>query len=225
MTLDALNTSRVSLEVHINTWFTLSGSEIIRTRCGTRPGSPLADIIFHVLMTSVRTDIEEWIGQQTSLRSIMQEAGISPVTIIWSDDVAIPWAAHHPQQLIDELQLLIAQVDHQFTRRGLELHFGQCKTNVVLTFTGPGASDFCRQFLLCDSPGLHCTMTDARDQWVPITPTYKHLGVMFSSEHDLTVELRHRKGQAKHAFTQLSKPELCNRHLPLSTRVRLSRPW
>lgn len=225
MTLDALNTSRVSLEVHINTWFTLSGSEIIRTRCGTRPGSPLADIILHVLMTSVRTDIEEWIGQQTSLRSIMQEAGISPVTIIWSDDVAIPWAAHHPQQLIDELQLLIAQVDHQFTRRGFELHFGQGKTNLVLTFTGPGASDFCRQFLLCDSPGLHCTMTDGRDQWVPITPTYKHLGVMFSSEHDLTVELRHRKGQAKHAFTQLSKPELCNRHLPLSTRVRLSRPW
>ena len=37
-------------DIHTDTWLTLSQAEWIRTKRGTRPGSPLADAIFHVAM-------------------------------------------------------------------------------------------------------------------------------------------------------------------------------
>ena len=115
---------RLLRDVHTDTWFTLSGHELIRTRRGTRPGSPLADIVFHVIMTSIMADVEAWIFQQSAFRHHMDCLGLSPITIIWSDDVAIPWAANSPHQLVQEISQLTAQVEHQFARRGFELNFG-----------------------------------------------------------------------------------------------------
>ena len=51
-------------DIHTDTWFTLSQAELIRTRRGTRPGSPLADAIFHVVMAQIMSEVRSWIYTQ-----------------------------------------------------------------------------------------------------------------------------------------------------------------
>ena len=215
------NLVRLLRDVHADTWFTLSGQELIRTRRGTRPGSPLADIIFHVIMTSIMSDVNAWIAQQSTFCHLMDQMGLAPISIIWSDDVAIPWAANTPDQLLQDVAQLTVQVEHQFSRRGFELNFGPGKTNAIITFKGPRAPEFRRQHLLGESPGISCELTSGNLQWLPFVPSYKHLGAMIASTHDFAVELTHRIGQAKSAFSQLARPVLCNRHLPQTIRIRL----
>ena len=44
---------------------------------GTRPGSPLADIIFHVLMADCLIELNAWIQSDPSYSSILADLGIS----------------------------------------------------------------------------------------------------------------------------------------------------
>jgi len=54
-----------------------------------------------------------------------------------------------------------------------------------------------------------------------ILPANKHLGIVFTSDHGLDLEIRCRIGAAKAAFVHLAKPLLTNKHLPLKTRLQL----
>ena len=51
-------------DVHTNTWFTVAGtSRIARSRTGTRPGNPLADLLFALIidpaLDSIKHDLAE----------------------------------------------------------------------------------------------------------------------------------------------------------------------
>ena len=83
---------QVLQDVHVDAWCCLNRSKIIRTRRGTRPGSPLADAVFHVLMAEIVRDLDSWILQQTDYVELLRSFGLTPVSLTWADDLAIPWA-------------------------------------------------------------------------------------------------------------------------------------
>ena len=56
--------------------------------------------------------------------------------------------------------------------------------------------------------------------WLHFVSSYKHLGTVFASNHDLMCELRARVGMSKSAFAQISRPILTNRNLPLHLRLQ-----
>ena len=43
----------------------------IRTKRGTRPGSPLADGIFHVIMAHIMADVRHWITEQDDFMQLL----------------------------------------------------------------------------------------------------------------------------------------------------------
>eukprot|EP00438_Fugacium_kawagutii_P005837 Skav231067 [mRNA] locus=scaffold524:41617:47142:- [translate_table: standard] len=217
---------KLLMDIHQETWFTLKHQfEVVVTRRGTRPGSPLADIIFHIVMWDVARDLRAWLSRQTDLQAIAAECDVVIEPIFWSDDLAIPWASRHASALAAEMGRLMRVVRQLFHKRGFTLNMNKGKTSAILTFRGKGAPACRQQHLLTSMPSLDCPPDGDDDDplSLPLVSKYKHLGTYVTEDHSLDQELAVRIGMAQQMFSTLARPVLCNRHLPLSTRVRLYR--
>ena len=61
-------------DVHSSTWMTLGRAQkVATTKRGTRPGSPLANCIFHVSMSNILHHLQAWIDTQPAYNAILQE--------------------------------------------------------------------------------------------------------------------------------------------------------
>eukprot|EP00435_Cladocopium_sp_Y103_P067728 s750_g30.t1 len=64
-------------DIHSHTWMSIDKVNFAVMRRGTRPGSPLADCVFHLLMSDMMTDFNQWVAAQTDYQDILTEMGIS----------------------------------------------------------------------------------------------------------------------------------------------------
>eukprot|EP00435_Cladocopium_sp_Y103_P035191 s524_g9.t1 len=212
---------RLVKDLHHGTWLTLDGEVYVRTRRGTRPGSPLADAVFHLLMGDVVKSIRAWITENADYMHLLQQVDLEPPIVVWSDDLAIVWATNQPAALPHAVACLMAEVDRQFGRRGFTINYDQGKSAAVVTFVGPQAPECRRQYSLVPKPGIEVEVSAQRTEWLHFVASYKHLGSYFSSSRSMEQEIRHRIGQAHGAFTQLARPLVCNSHYPRHIRLRL----
>ena len=211
-------------DVHHHTWFILPNHpRITLTRKGTRPGSPLADVIFHALMLDITIEIENWLDQQRDYCSIREELSLPMPAVVWSDDLAICWASRSAQNLVPGIQDLISIVHQIFSRRGFSLNMNYGKTMAVPHFRGEKAPALRKEFVLTANPGVLCPLRDGDSQWLHFASKYKHLGVYQSADGGFGPELHYRCGVAHSTFVALAKPILCNRHLPVRVRINLYR--
>ena len=208
-------------DVHTDTWFTVTSKEIVRTTRGTRPGSPLADSVFHVIMTHVITEVRQWLCNREDFQALLGSLGLPTLSIVWADDVAIPLATERASELLPFVHALVKFIDGRFTQQGFTINYDLNKTNVVISFQGQDAPALRRQYLLHERPGMTCELGPDRKVWLHFKPHYKHLGFTYAATQTLEVEIRQRIGQAQQAMTQLSRPILANRHIPEHLRVRL----
>ena len=191
------------------------------TKRGTRPGSPMADIIFHCLMHDIQEELQDWLLQQEDFLNICHQAGVTPLQVIWSDDLAIPWATREAEHLPQALSDLLEAVRDIFQRRGFKLNLNKNKTSVVATFRGKGAPRLRREVLLTGQGGHKVIFQDKTEHWLHYLTAYKHLGTYYTADLDMDLELRYRLGMARSTFTTLAKPIFCNRRLPIQIRFRL----
>ena len=216
---------RLVRDIHAETWCSLPNGQYLHTHRGTRPGSPLADIVFHILMASVAKRIDGWIDQNQIHKDILGGAHDDVLTfipsVLWADDIAVPLATSEAQNLVPLLQKLLAEVKGYMRELGFTLNFARGKTSAVVSFRGKNAAKLRQQFQLVAMPGIQCFFEDGTEHWLHFVPAYKHLGTVFTSDHGLDLEISCRIGVAKAAFAHLSKPLLTNKHLPLKTRLQL----
>ena len=213
---------RLLRDIHAHTWFVLAGNnqQMIWTKRGTRPGSPLADAIFHVLMASIVGDLRTWLSQQEDIVSLMASLHLQPVMVIWSDDLAVPIATLTASSLLPRLADLAAEVTRQFKRRGFTVNFTPGKTSAVVSFVGRDAPALRRQHLLGPTAEIAIAVDADQTAWLSFTNTYKHLGAQFAASHSCEPELRQRVGMSKATFSKLSRMVLCNRHFPVQLRIQ-----
>ena len=209
-------------DIHCFTWYQLEVSDgPTVTRRGTRPGSPLADCVFHVLMLDIIVELNEWIRQQSDYAELLGEMEIQIDTVVWSDDLAIPWCSRQASDIIPALLQLLRKVYTCFDRRGFQLNLAKQKTSAVISFRGPGSKSLRETYYLKPHGGIPCRFSDGSDGLLHVVPMYKHLGTYFTEKHDLEAEIGVRIGMAWSAFQSISKPILSNRHLPLKVRSQL----
>ena len=210
-------------DLHTDTWMYVPGAQVpIVTKKGTRPGSPLADCIFHVLMTDIAKDLNALIADDRQFQKIMQKADLHVESIIWADDVAIPVATETASDLPQAIEHILVSAHAIFMKRGFTLNMQKGKTSVVATFRGPGAPIMRAKFQLCARPGIEVCF-NGQMTFVHFVGHYKHLGTIFSSSHTMDQEIATRIGLAKSAFAQVAATILCNRNIPEHTRVRMFR--
>eukprot|EP00435_Cladocopium_sp_Y103_P068714 s750_g32.t1 len=177
-------------DIHTNTWMTVGrGRSLATTRRGTRPGNPLADCIFHVLMAEILRQLQEWIDTQDAFTSILQEFDVPGGTVTWADDLAIPWATRQATALPQAIRKVWLFVKDLFGKFGFLLNMDKGKTSVVLTFRGPGAPLLRKQFQLGDRPG-DTIEVDGSTIFLHYVPHYKHSGAWITPTQRQLQKLR-----------------------------------
>lgn len=212
---------RLLQSVHDSTWTTINGQGFIRTHRGTRPGSPLADAIFHYIMFDFSRCMQQFLHDHGHTEFIMEQTGMEVDMVIWSDDLAIPILTLNPADLLPAMMALLDFARAEFASRGFQINLGKGKTSIVATFCGAGAADTRRKFQLIPQPGIHHSFSDGVPRFVHLAPAYRHLGTLFTSDQKLDAEIAYRIGTAMAAFEQVRKRLLVNRHLPLRLRLQL----
>ena len=208
-------------DVHASTWMSIGTHNVILTHKGTRPGSPIADAIFHFIMFDVSRHISRFLDDHGHSRLIAERLHFDIESIIWSDDLAIPIVTEHCEQLVPALLRLLDHVRALFLDRGFQLNLTKGKTGVVATFSGPSAASQRKLYQLLPQPGVHHQFVDQQDCFVHFMPAYRHLGTLYTSDQKLDAEIAARIGSAASAFAQVSRRLLTNRHLPQELRLQL----
>lgn len=212
---------RLLRNVHDSTWTTINGQEYIRTHRGTRPGSPIADAIFHFIMYDFSLSLQRYLELAGHTQFLEDELQMEANMVIWSDDLAVPVVTHTATELVPALMQLLDFVKREFAARGFMLNLAKGKTGIVATFCGTGAAALRRQYQLIPQPGVQHTFEDGMEHFVHMSPSYRHLGTLYTSDQQLDAEISFRIGVAVAAFEQIKKNLLANRHFPFKLRLQL----
>ena len=195
-------------DIHCETWTSPNGSDILHTNRGTRPGSPLADVIFHVVMIRIVAQIDIWLQEQPILQDALKTLGLNMQSVVWSDDLAIPLCTAQAQDLLPLLVSLLQYVYHVFEQFGFELNLDPGKTSAVVAFRGTGAPALRKAHLLTATPFIECEVAAGTSVKLHLLSSYKHFWAPFLPPTDsLTLKYANELGNLKRHFN--SWPSLC----------------
>lgn len=210
---------RMLADAHEHTWFTVAASdEPQQTHRGSRPGSPLADAAFNLLMTRVLVEIQQAMSSYVPLQLAFVQLGMAAPPVTWIDDVAIPLVATSPRELPTSCTWLLMKVQEICYSFGLKINLKPTKTEAVIAFRGTNARE-CRSELFHDRQGLLHDFGSG--QVFRCVPSYEHLGTIYTADGTGAAEVAHRVARAQHAHHEVCKSILRNRHLAVTTRLRL----
>jgi len=210
-------------DVHRSTWFQLKseGNETTETRRGTRPGSPLADIGFNLLMAKIVQILRDQLHQSSLHRQGQNSLGLEVPPITWVDDLAVPLAATRPEQLRPLVQEVIAMLHTTFQRFGLSLNMQKGKTEVVMMYRGRDANAHRSDLFDAAAPPTIVTTTSTHVLSLRVVPSYRHLGARYTMDIDIQEEIASRIAMAKQAFAEMRKAIFGNHALAADARTKL----
>ena len=207
-------------ELNINEWTYLAGSTYLTGR-GSRPGSPIADALFHALMLDITWQLEHFCAQHFPIPDKLRQLGVEIHAIVWADDLVLPIVAEDSSELVSCTKLAAGKVFESFNSRGFNLNLGKGKTEIVPTMVGEGAPLLRQDLLRQETPQLEVTLTDGTQQSIRWQGRYRHLGAQQESGGGMSSEIDARRVSAWTTFTKLSKGLLCCPKYNESTRMRL----
>lgn len=214
---------RCLADVHHNTWFQLDPNQDFgtETRRGTRPGSPLADIGFNLLMSKMVKIVHEELSDCPSYQQGHRALGADAPPVTWVDDLAIPLAAAHAEELIPLVQKTTMILHSTFQRFGMSLNMAQGKTEVVLMYRGRDANQLRTQLFDTSTAPTIVTSTPTHVLSIRVVPSYRHLGARYTMDLDINEEVTSRIAMAKQSFEELRHSIFGNHSLAIEARTTL----
>ena len=199
-----------------NTFFSFEGVPgVCKTTRGTRPGDPLGDLLFNLIMRLVLIDMHtyirehctaHWIGTADACSSFADSQDLPQCAyfdVSFVDDAAV---AIHAASLV-EIEHVIKVVVEGFHRaaavRGLDVNFSQGKTEVMWDILGKGARAL-KERLHDANSQLVWTCQDI-EFCLRLSHSYKHLGSWMQVAGSHQREISHRAGQAMQSWGCLAR--------------------
>ncbi|CAE7427534.1 unnamed protein product [Symbiodinium natans] len=216
-----------------STWFQVQGSEkVVATQAGSRPGDPLADILFGLSVAGAVKQLNETMRDAGLLPSF-NTAGVLPgvepgtswleASCMWHDDLAVPFVVDTPAALQGAIAFVARLAHDTFASRGLSVNYDNGKTECVCRAVGKGSRVV--TFALKDKPNP--TVSFLPDigtmQQVKIVPEYCHLGSLVAEDCSLLPDIRRRLLLAAASAKPLAKSVFSNPNVPLAVRRVLFR--
>eukprot|EP00435_Cladocopium_sp_Y103_P056468 s2453_g19.t1 len=202
------------------------------TTRGTRPGDPVADIMFNMLFRLVLLDTREmfqrisslpWIGSPVSPADVtdpgeMPMQGFCDVSFV--DDVAYSLHVHDPRALNHEMQCLASCLHDVARSRGLSINYSKGKTEAMLRHAGQGCRKE-RQKLWHDLEGTLPVITEQETSTLRVVHAYKHLGSFLQDLGVCTRDMKLRVAQARQAEGQLHRSFYAKTRISIEVRARV----
>ena len=218
-------------DMMVDTFFTIPGlDEPCCTTRGTRPGDPVADVLFNMCMTHLlsqfRTDANSlcdvpWLGANELVADFsaappLPREGYLDVTFV--DDCALLVHAATNQRVGEIIRALVVSFDGAAKAKGLQVNFDKGKTELLWNVIGRGSKAQKQQ--LYEQKNKLRWEHHGRAYEVNVCHSYKHLGTWVQTKHRHAKELLARASAAKQQWGQLARP-FFRRQLSLATRVRV----
>ena len=110
--------------------------KFVQTHKGTRPGSPLADCLFHFLMSQINTEVCQALEADQVTKELCQRLHFSGSPILWADDMAVGVAAYDNDTILQSVEEITTKIHYAFAARGMKLNYAKQKTEALVTFKG-----------------------------------------------------------------------------------------
>ena len=209
-----------------NTFYQLdTESDVLyHTLVGTVPGAPLADVLFQLAMTRfharLRNALSEASLQVQVVRPCTNELLSSSVPA-WVDDIAVPIEAAQAKELIPQVVSAITLVEEKLRCTGVDVNFGQGKTEVLIAWRGQDAKNQ-RQFWCVEQNGVvEVALRDKSSARLHLVDRYVHLGSLVRSDGNVVDDIRHRAALARPSFKAIRDRLLRNPCLTVVEKIRL----
>jgi hypothetical protein len=186
------------------------------TTRGTRPGDPVADILFNMAFRLVVLDARRRITDSSALQSFGHPAPASDVTtstevpdagfaeISFVNDIAYTLHTGVAEDLVRQLQVIASCLHDAASDRGLTVNYEAGKTEAVVRIVGTGAKAV-RHKIWHEMRGKVPIVTEHGVQSLQLVHSYRHLG-SYVQDHAVTQkDIQYRISQAKKAFGQISR--------------------
>ena len=229
------HTIAVVADMFRGTWFRLDKSAVLTaTTRGSRPGDPLADVLFSFSMAGYLKAVDQALaerGMGTSIPEVPRRAdwyecpdsaNISHVS--WADDYA------HLQEAVDEPSL------HEVVRAsaklhveiassvGMELTFAPDKSAVLLPASCLRVPLPVTSLNPQGLPGYYFQdAVTGRQGFLPVVDVYKHLGGIVTANCAPDTEISYRHSQALAMLRPLRHKLFASASVPLTIRTHLLR--
>ena len=213
--------ARLVDEIHRDTHFQLPTlPDITKTTRGSRPGSPIADSMFHTIMLDLHYEVERVIEEETDHVNTCRQLNMEPLPITWADDMALLLLASENELVIPLVQRITGRLSEVFQRRGFQLNLDMGKTGAVISYKGPDAPKHRKDLLAQTHPGCDIYQNGTLKK-LHFSAVYTHLGTYFEMEGGLKAEIKRRIGLGTSAFQQLRRPIFANHKLKTEIRLQL----
>ena len=199
------------------THFSMHGStDNVATTRGTRPGDPVADILFNMAFRLVVLDARRCILDSTDMKCFGHPQPAADVTyaesvprrgfaeITFVDDIAYAIHADTPDGVVSNLQVIASCLHDAAASRGLCINYQAGKTEAILKLAGCG-SKAAKHRVWHEKGGKIPIVTEKGVQQLQIVHSYKHLGSFVQDHAVIQKDLRYRIAQAKKAYGQLAR--------------------
>ena len=199
-----------------NSWFVIPGaSELCIPKTGTRPGDPLADLLFSFAMSQILFEVYVELDSANCLHLAMD----MPCGTTWADDTCILLAGD-AESLDSRTATAFSVVHMALLRHGLSPSYGPGKTAALVSYRGARSAQFHKRRFSDSSPTIPCLVEHGQSVQLAVTLTYKHLGSIVDGD-SLLPEIKTRGGAALQAIKPLSKSCLSNWKIPHKRRQRI----
>ena len=186
------------------TWYTIpNGSHMYAPLTGSRPGDPLADLFFGVVMATMLKEVHARCeGTDIFQPEAADHIRVDEVT--WVDDLAFVITSD-ATTLCGKVMHLVSILYDVMTEFGFSLSVGQGKTAVMLTFRGPQARKTRIWSEKTFATGMPIVTEHCSTVRIPVVHYYKHLGGFLSRQDTCLHEMMVRAGQALSRIAPLTK--------------------
>ena len=211
---------RLALDWHRHSGFLVrGGTRVVANPFGTRPGDPLADLVFAAAFTIYQQAVSQLVdglaltpAPEVTGPGVFQptEEHAAPVAIgnpAYMDDMAIPIEAPTADELLEALPRLAAGLVQVAARFGLSLNLQAGKTEAVLDLAGPGRDRV--RALLADLPtdetGHAALLPTPGGAPLRVVKDYKHVGLRTAPGLTQLREITARAAAANSASRALAR--------------------
>eukprot|EP00435_Cladocopium_sp_Y103_P048270 s546_g14.t1 len=213
------------------THFSMKGiPTVTATTRGTRPGDPVADILFNLAFRLVVLDARQRFVASSDLAFVgsplpaadvlsppnMPAKGFAEVSFV--DDLAYVLHSSSAESLVGSLQTVASCLHDAVHHRGLKLNYGVGKTEAMLRLAGHG-SRLMKTRVWHELGGRLPVVTEHTTQCLRLVHSYKHLGSFMQDHAVVTKDYQYRISQARKAYGQLARPFYAKRNVHDHTKA------
>eukprot|EP00434_Breviolum_minutum_P033403 symbB.v1.2.029555.t1/scaffold3245.1/size65031/1 len=188
------------------TYFVMDGVEgVTHTSKGTRPGDPIADLLFNMAMSLIQ-------------RSVRHVPPHGYTAVAYVDDVVIMAHAPTNEALRHMTQLVVSTFFDEAKHRGLCMNFDARKTEAIFQPAGAGTRAF-RDHWFREQHGRLPILTEASLHHLNLVHKYRHLGTQIQHGADIAADSREKAALARQAWGPLSRSFFCKRNVGLGAKT------